>query len=156
MLRLSLFLEQFLVALWVGGLWVTGYGIVPTLFAKLTDRQLAGQIAGWIFSFVGEFGIAMGVLLIALRAWTRRGRIFRSPVFWCAFSMLLLASLATFWIQPLMAELKNAAQPLPIMESSLRERFSLWHGISSSLYLLQSLLGIGLIIASRRSDGGAC
>jgi hypothetical protein len=42
--------------------------------------------------------------------------------------------------------MKREVAPLDVMLSPLRDRFVLWHGISSSLYLLQSLLGLGLLL----------
>ena len=36
------------------------------------------------------------------------------------------------------------------MESALRDRFTTWHGVSSALYLVQSLLGIALAILQER------
>ena len=37
------------------------------------------------------------------------------------------------------------------MNSMMRDRFSTWHGVSSVLYLLQSLLGIALVLGLRRT-----
>ena len=51
--------------------------------------------------------------------------------------------------QPL-AQLKADALPREVMESVLRDRFATWHGISSILYLVQSLLGLCLVVWSAR------
>ncbi len=34
------------LTLWIGGLWVIGYLVAPTLFYTLSDRALAGSLAG--------------------------------------------------------------------------------------------------------------
>jgi hypothetical protein len=36
------------------------------------------------------------------------------------------------------------------MESALRDRFVAWHGVSSVVYLIQSLLGLLLVILQGR------
>jgi hypothetical protein len=37
------------------------------------------------------------------------------------------------------------------MESVLRDRFAAWHGVSSVLYIIQSLLGAALVVLLGRS-----
>ncbi|MCH2219439.1 MAG: hypothetical protein MK097_03810 [Dechloromonas sp.] len=64
--------------------------------------------------------------------------------------MGLLTAASQFGIQPLMAQLKADALPREVMESVLRDRFAAWHGISSILYLVQSLLGLWLVVWSGR------
>ena len=34
------------ITLWIGGLWTIGYIVAPTLFYTLSDRVLAGALAG--------------------------------------------------------------------------------------------------------------
>jgi len=77
-------------------------------------------------------------------------RITRCSVFWIVLLMLAATLLSHFGIQPLMAALKLEALPKPVMESALRDRFALWHGVSSGLYLLQTLLGIALVVLQGR------
>ena len=64
---------------------------------------------------------------------TRRGR-----------SRIALAAAGHFGVQPILAQLKADALPRQVMESALRDRFATWHGVSSALYLVQTLLGIAL------------
>ncbi len=138
------------ITLWVGGLWAIGYLAAPILFSSLGDRQLAGMIAGKLFGLIGWVGLGCaGYLLIFLLA-RLGGRFFRSPVFWLVLLMLLMTVASQFGIQPLMAQLKADALPREVMESVLRDRFATWHGISSILYLLQSLLGLWLVVWSNR------
>ena len=49
-----------------------------------------------------------------------------------------------------MVQLKADAFPRDVMESVMRDRFVAWHGISSILYLVQSLLGLWLVVWSDR------
>jgi hypothetical protein len=64
--------------------------------------------------------------------------------------MVLMTVVSHFGIQPLMVQLKADALPREVMESVLRDRFATWHGISSILYLAQSLLGLWLVVWANR------
>jgi len=139
------------LTVWVGGLLTVGYLVAPILFSQLTDRALAGQLAGAMFAAIAWVGmVCAGYLLayvLALKGW----RAFRSSVFWLVLAMLALTLAGHFGIQPILAQLKADALPRQVMESAMRDRFATWHGISSALYLVQSLLGIGLVLVQGRS-----
>ncbi|HEX7634207.1 MAG TPA: DUF4149 domain-containing protein, partial [Noviherbaspirillum sp.] len=47
-----------IATLWVGSLWTVGYLVAPTLFATLSDRALAGMIAGSIFRLEAWLSVA--------------------------------------------------------------------------------------------------
>lgn len=138
------------ITLWVGGMWAMGYIAAPVLFSSLGDRQMAGMIAGKLFSLIGWIGLgsAAYLLIFLLARWG--GAFFRSAVFWMVLLMGLLVAASQFGIQPLMAQLKADALPREVMESVLRDRFATWHGVSSILYLVQSLLGLWLVVWANR------
>jgi hypothetical protein len=148
--KLSEALYNIAIALWVGGMWAIGYLVAPVLFSGLGDRQLAGRVAGSLFALIGWVGLgcAAYLLLFVLLRWG--SRFFRSGIFWLVLVMMLLTAASQFGIQPLMAQLKADALPREVMESVLRDRFAAWHGISSILYLVQSLLGLCLVVWSGR------
>lgn len=150
MRRLSEALYLIAIALWVGGLWAIGYIAAPVLFASLGDRQLAGMVAGKLFALVGWLGLGCAAYLIVFALIRSGASFFKSPVFWLVLLMGLLTAASQFGIQPLMAQLKADALPREVMESVLRDRFAAWHGISSILYLVQSLLGLWLVVWSGR------
>lgn len=134
------------VTAWVGGLWAVGYLAVPILFHAQPDRQLAGMLAGQMFSVLGYLGIACGAYLLAWRLAVSGRAALSEPLFLSAAAMLLLTLVSQFGIQPLMAELKAQALPLEVSQSPYAGQFRTWHGISSILYLVQSLLGAFLVI----------
>jgi hypothetical protein len=138
------------ITLWVGGLWAIGYMAAPVLFASLGDRQLAGMVAGKLFALIAWVGLgsAAYLLIFLLRRWG--GRVFRSSVFWLVLLMALFAAVSLFGIQPLMAQLKADALPQDVMTSALRDRFAMWHGVSSMLYMMQSLLGLWVVVWANR------
>lgn len=148
--RLSEALYLIAITLWVGGMWAIGYLAAPVLFASLGDRQLAGMVAGKLFALIGWVGLGSAAYLLIFLLFRRGGQFFKSGVFWLAILMALLTAASLFGIQPLMAQLKADALPREVMESVLRDRFATWHGISSILYLAQSLLGLWLVIWSGR------
>lgn len=138
------------IALWAGGMWAIGYIAAPVLFSSLGDRQLAGVVAGKLFAIIGWVGMGSAAYLLIFLI-SRWGRHFlKSSVFWLVFMMVLMSAASQFGIQPLMAQLKVDALPREVMESVLRDRFAAWHGISSILYLMQSMLGLWLVVWSNR------
>ena len=150
MRKLSESLYFIAITLWVGGMWAIGYMAAPVLFSSLGDRHLAGVIAGKLFSLIGWVGLgcAAYLLIFLLSRWG--GKFLKSAVFWLVLLMALLVVASQFGIQPLMAQLKSDALPREVMESVLRDRFATWHGVSSILYLVQSMLGLWLVLWSNR------
>jgi hypothetical protein len=138
------------ITLWVGGLWAIGYIAAPVLFSSLGDRQLAGLVAGKLFSLIGWIGLGSAAYLLLFLLVRQGGQVFKGAVFWLVLSMALLVAASQFGIQPLMAQLKADALPREVMASVLRDRFAAWHGISSILYLVQSLLGLWLVVWANR------
>ena len=139
-----------LVTGWVGALWAIGYLTAPTLFATLTDRQLAGMLAGRLFALVAYVGMASGSYLLIQRLLRMGLPALRQSYFWIVLLMLLLAVAGHFGIQPVIAGLKSQAMPADVMHSMFADRFRTWHGIASIAYLLQSLLGLALVLKAGR------
>jgi hypothetical protein len=134
--------------LWAGSLWTIGFIVAPTLFGTLSDRVLAGNIAGSMFRAEAWLSIACALVLLALLQWgagaleLRRRRLLGALV----LSMLVCALLSHFGISPLMADLKAQAQGASgIMDEAMRSRFGLLHGVSTLIFAVQSLLA-GVLI----------
>ena len=134
------------IAAWVGGMLAIGYIAAPVLFAQLADRTMAGNLAGAMFSVIAWVGLVCGTYL-GLFILLRKGwRAILSGIFWIVVAMLALTAAGHFGIQPVLAELKSDALPRQVMESAMRDRFAAWHGVSSIVYLVQSLLGLALVL----------
>ena len=144
-------LQSIAATLWVGAMWGIGYIVAPLLFSRLGDRALAGLIAGKLFSLIAWVGIGCAIYLLLFRMVRSGTGVFRQGVFWIALLMLALVCAGEFGIQPIMAALKEEALPKQVMESVLRDRFAAWHGVSSVLYIIQSLLGAALVVLLGRS-----
>ncbi|MBB5366768.1 MULTISPECIES: DUF4149 domain-containing protein [unclassified Janthinobacterium] len=138
---------RFLVAtLWAGSLWTVGFVVAPTLFATLSDRMLAGTIAGSLFRVEAWLSIACALILLALLQWDadalepKRRRLLGALV----LSMLVCTLVSYFGITPLMAELRAQA-PSGVMDDAMRSRFGMLHGVSTLIFAVQSLLA-GVLI----------
>jgi hypothetical protein len=148
--RLSDALYFATLTLWVGGLWTIGYIVAPTLFATLADRQLAAMLAGKLFILIGWIGLGCAAYLLIFML-LRIGRAaLKRWSFWLLLLMLGLTAASQFGIHPILAQLKADALPREVMESIMRDRFVTWHGIASILYLLQSVLGLLVVIGAGR------
>jgi hypothetical protein len=143
-------LATLLITAWVGGLWAVGYLAVPVLFYAQPDKQLAGMLAGQMFSLVAYLGMVCGIYLLIHRISVSGRESFRHALFWTVAAMLLLTLVIQCGIQPVMTDLKAQALPLDVMHSTFAGRFGMLHGISEIIYLIQSLLGIYLVIKSSR------
>lgn len=134
-----------LLVLWVGGLWAIGYVAAPVLFASLDDRQLAGMLAGKMFTIGAWIGIGAATYLLLYRLVREGGAAFKTLFFWVVLAMLALTLAGHFGVQPILQGLKDQAMPRAVMESVFADRFARWHGVSSILYLIQSALGLLLV-----------
>lgn len=146
---------RLIAALWVGSLWTVGYLVAPTLFATLADRVQAGTIAGSMFRVEAWLSIFCAVLLIvllklyasaasaALASGSRRRKLL--PVL--ILGMLACTLVSHFGLQPFMAALREAAGPAGVMAPDAKMQFGILHGISSVIYLIESLLGVALLLA---------
>lgn len=143
-------LSAILITAWVGALWAVGYLAVPVLFYAQPDRQLAGMLAGQMFSLVAYVGMVCGGILLIKNLVSSGRAALRNSTFWITVVMLLLTLLIQGVIQPAMADLKLQALPLDVMQSEFSGQFKAMHGVSSIIYLVESLLGILLIIKSYR------
>jgi hypothetical protein len=143
-------LALILITAWVGGLWAIGYLAAPALFYTLGEnRQLAGSLAGTMFTWIAYLGLFSGIYLMAHRVARYGLNAFKQAFFWAAFVMLLLTLFGHFGVQPMIAQLKAQAMPADVMHSVFRDRFSAWHGVASIAYLIESLLGLVLVFRAK-------
>ena len=151
MKNISQHLASLSIVAWVGCLWAIGYLAVPVLFSAQPDRQLAGLLAGQMFSLVAYLGMVCGLYLLSQRLGVFGQAALRQPLFWVIAVMLLLTLSIQFGISPIMTDLKAEALPLNVMHSEFAARFRTLHGLSSIIYMTQSLLGIFLVIKLPRT-----
>ena len=137
-----------ITALWAGSLWTVGYLVAPILFTTLTDRVLAGTIAGSIFRIEAWLSVACGLLLLAIVAFDDASRE-RRTLLRLIVLMLLCVLVGYFGLQPWMAALRETAGPAGVMEGAARTQFGILHGVASLIYMLQSVLALVLVLKVR-------
>ena len=138
----------FILTLWVGSIITVGYLVAPTLFATLSDRQVAGMVAGSLFRLEGTLSMVLSVALIVFaNLLVKRGLDRYKNIRWYLLAMLLCAAVTAFILQPMMNSLREEAlsHGFPVMLSPLANQFGQLHGISSAIYLVQSLIGLVLL-----------
>ncbi len=134
--------ERIVLTLWVGGMWVVGYLVAPTLFSML-EKSVAGNVAGQLFTSMNYLGLFCGSLLL-IGLVSRVGSQFTQHwMFWVLLIMLVIILIAQFVLQPMMAELKATG-----LTELNRAEFGKLHGVASVLFLINSLLGLSLVIKS--------
>lgn len=140
-------LRLLIVVVWVGSLWTIGYIVAPTLFATLDDRTLAGTIAGRLFRIEAWLSMlcALSLFILLLRQKASDPN-FRTCMMLTG-AMLLCTLVGYFGLQPFMAALRESAGGLA--SEAAKTRFGLLHGVSTAIYIVQSLLGAVLIFKIR-------
>ena len=141
-------LNLIVITLWVGALWTTGLSAY-VLFDSLQDKQLAGSLAGKLFTVVSYIGMVSGFYLLIQRLLNYGTGALKQSFFWAVFVMLLLVLAGHFGVQPILAQLKADAMPADVMHSIFAERFGKWHGVASVAYLVECLLGFVLVLKVR-------
>lgn len=141
-------LSLIIMTLWAGALWMTGISAY-VLFDSLQDKQMAGMLAGKLFTVVSYIGMASGFYLMIQRLVQDGTAALKQVFFWSVFVMLLLVLAGHFGIQPILESLKSQALPADVMQSVFADRFRNWHGIASVAYLVESLLALVMVLKSR-------
>jgi hypothetical protein len=134
--------------LWVGSLLTTGYLVAPTIFNTLTDRQVAGMVAGSIFRVEALLSTVVCIALMVLaNLLVNRGLAQYRLIRWILLAILLCSVAASLVFIPWMNTLRDEAllQGMPVMLSPSANIFAKLHGASSIVFLIQSALGIYLI-----------
>jgi hypothetical protein len=144
-MRLAPVSRLLLITAWVGSLWTVGYLVAPTLFMTLADRVLAGTIAGKLFRVEAWVSLVCGCFLLLILRPNSARNIQHATMFKLVGAMVACTLLGYFALQPSMAALRQAAAG-NVLDGAARTRFGMLHGIASGVYLIQSLLGIMLVI----------
>ena len=140
-------LSLIVITLWVGALWMTGLS-ASILFETISDRQLAGEVAGRLFTTVSYIAFASGTFLLIQQWVENKTSVFKQSYFWIVSAMLLLAVIGHFGVQAHLIQLKENAYPISVMQSEYARQFASWHGVSGAFYLIECLLGIALVLKS--------
>lgn len=141
-------LSLIIIALWAGALWTTGVSAY-VLFDSLQDKQLAGSLAGKLFTVVSYIGLASAFYLLIHRLVQFGTPALKQSFFWAVFFMLLLVLAGHFGIGHILEGLKAQALPADVMQSVFADRFKTWHGVASMAYLIECILAIVMVLKAR-------
>jgi hypothetical protein len=139
------------VTAWVGALWTVGLMVAPTLFHYLPDRTLFGSIVARLFTYTAFLGIGCGTYLVLFRLVRFGSQALKHAFFWLSLAMLVLTIVGEFAVHPVLQSLRAEELPKQIMETVVRERFATWHGVANVLYLIECVLGAGLVLLQARA-----
>ena len=131
--------EKILLTIWVGAMWSVGYIVTPVLFQML-DKNVAGNVAAQLFTVISYIGLFATIALI-INILVRFGFNRRHWQLWTLIGMLVIVITGQFVFQPMMAELKAAG-----LSGENARHFGRLHGIASTLFLLNSLARLALVI----------
>jgi hypothetical protein len=140
---------------WVGTLWAVGFVVAPTLFSTLSDRALAGTIAGSLFNIVAWLSLFCAAALLALLFQAGRGAQAQPTKinYYLIAGMVTCTLIGYFALQPQMAELRlvlhSVADSNIAALADARKQFGILHAVSTGFYIVQSLLGAALILKLR-------
>jgi hypothetical protein len=142
-------LRLLLAALWAGSVWAVSYLAAPSAFAVL-DSTAAGNVVGTMLTRVAWLAIVLALLLgvLVARAADLDGRR-RRWLFWLIGGMLACSLAVYLGLQPMMAAIREAAGPAGVRASPQWGTFAALHGVSQLLYLVESILGVLLVLKAR-------
>jgi uncharacterized membrane protein len=145
---------NFILALWVGGIFIFTFLVTPIIFQSFS-RDTAGEIVGKLFPYYFPYTLVLSVAALAIfvvfiglkgNAW---GKITITLL-----SIALLINLfVTFKLYP---DIKGVKQQIvtfktPSDESPLRNKFRKLHTVSAILNILLLLDGVALLILHNTS-----
>ena len=139
--------------LWVGSFFTIAFLVVPILFSGLGDRQVAGIVAASIFKYEAYLTVFLSALLmVAANYFVRQGLNSYRMIRWILLGMLACAVAGAFILIPWMNGLRDQAlfAGLSVRESTSAVLFARLHAVSSSIFMIQSALGLILVWRSSK------
>ncbi|MDT8376443.1 MAG: DUF4149 domain-containing protein [Mariprofundaceae bacterium] len=142
------------LAMMLGLIVVSGYVVVPLLFAETATPAEAGRVAGELFHLVN-----IGVLILAAAVagfWARIKDIGRLN--WSMLTaVVLLLAVNEFIISPQLAEIKALVGPVSQLaaDDTKRAEFGMLHGIAAIFHLLAAMASAVLVVLGG-AGRGAC
>jgi hypothetical protein len=137
-----------IAGIWVGSILAVGYLVAPAIFSTLTDRQVAGMVAGSVFKAEAYLSVIICIALMVLaNLLVTRGLNQYRVIRLLLLGMLMCTAAASFILIPWLDTLRDQAllEGMPVMLSPSADLFRKLHGVSSFLFLIQSALGIYLV-----------
>lgn len=140
----------YIVVLWVGSLWSLGAFYAPALFSSLSDRALAGVVAGHLFRMQAWISIVCGFLAYGWYWFWGQEQSQSRKVVLGLITKMLVCTLIYFATQPEMSmlrELMHQHETKDILYFGYKPGvwFMLLHFVLSIFYVIQAVLGALLL-----------
>ena len=138
------------LALILGLLVVSGYVVVPVLFAKAGSTTLAGSLAGDVFHMANTSILILVATVAVFWLRMKKSGAEIGKLRWLPLIVVLLMVVGNeFGVSPIIADLKAQAGPIDALAKSDPQRvmFGLWHGVSAVFHLIASLAAALLVAA---------
>lgn len=137
-----------IAGLWVGSFITIGFLVVPVLFTTLGDRQVAGFVAATLFKITAYSGVVVSIILMLIANYlVRQNKSSFRLNRWILLGTLACTISAAFILIPWMNAIRDQALSLglSVRETSNASLFSRLHGVSSAVFMIQSILGLLLV-----------
>jgi len=123
--------------------------VTTILFNKIPSSYIAGAIANDMFAFMNLFGMFSSGFLLIFGFRKENLSFIRTITFWLLIIMLSITIISYFGINPILENFRDNSISKEIIESVFVNRYSTWHGIASTAFLIECFLGIFLILKIR-------
>jgi hypothetical protein len=129
--------------------WAVSYLAAPSAFAALDGTQ-AGNVVGIMLTRLAWLSMLAAPVLAVLVSLSRELERQRRRWLFALIAGMLACSLAVYLgLQPMMAAIRESAGPAGVRASPQWGTFAALHGVSQLLYLVESVLGVLLVLKSR-------
>jgi len=144
------------LALMLGLLVVSGYVVVPVLFAKAGSHALAGSLAGSVFHLanLGIIFLAAAVMVFWLRM-AKSGMVI-GRLRWVLLLIVVVLVLGNeYGITPVIVDLKARMGPIDLVadDDPQRKLFGIWHGVSALIHMFAAIAAAVLVALGAAKSG---
>ena len=120
---------------------MAGFVVAPLLFQNMLP-SVAGNIAGQLFSIISYLGLFCCSFLLLGQLVNPCAKRFNNFRVWSLIAMLVIIVIGEFVIRPMMVDLKQGGL---VAGSQDAIDFGRLHGVSSMLYMINSVLCLVLV-----------
>ncbi|MDO1508993.1 MULTISPECIES: DUF4149 domain-containing protein [unclassified Neisseria] len=142
-------LAAVLAGTWLGLQLGVGYLVAPILFQNM-GRMEAGALAGVMFNVVAYTGMAVWLLVYFIGRAELSRHVMRSYTNKFVLALLSFLAVNQFLVTPVI-EAHKAGKTNWLL-SLIGGSFGQWHGISSIIYMICSVLALGLVFRLLKLD----
>lgn len=126
---------------WIGGTLTIGCIIVPLLFKNL-DEITAATLAGQIFNINAYVGMAALFFALIEVCADYKLLVFHVRRFWYVVIMEIILFVNYFAVFPIIVSIRSKLADVTNHVFHKSTEFSIWHSVSSILFLISCILGI--------------